>query len=157
MVNYILSSLFFHVFLAVLLVVPRVNTIPPTKIEVTLIQKDRKQQKQVYQVKHVKLGKPPGAIPKGSKIDLKDYADQLKALVDPIFVENLIGKKYAGLNIIVLLSVSRSGMITNVTVKKSSGNRGYDELAVKTFWQVKKIPKPPEELVKLGIIWELST
>jgi TonB family protein len=159
MINYLLTSTFIHAAILLSLVYsPKVNTSGATQTEVTLIQKG--ESAPILQP----LGKPliPGQsgvkVKKVQKVDMTDYANQLKMVVDPVWVSKLepyqskLTKTY---EIIILLSVDNYGRITSMRVKKSSGDSNLDALAVETFKEIGSIPKPPESVVKDGIEWAL--
>lgn len=138
---------------------PEVNTIEGnTKIEVEIYPKTSKSQKPLKNsfIRKSLIPRPgPTNTKKDDKIDLTDYANQLKAVVDPVWVRNIQGvhKNYS---LICLIFVSRSGSIRSVKVIKSSGYADIDQIAVNTFREVGTLPQPPDIIVEKGIEWELS-
>ncbi len=90
---------------------------------------------------------------------MTDYANRLKAVVDPVWVGHIeplrahLKKHY---EIIILLSVDKRGNIYRVKIKKGCGDTFYDELAIQTFREIGTIPIPPELVVKDGIEWTLN-
>lgn len=158
MINYLLTSTFIHaIILLGLCSLPNVLTSESPPVSVTLIEREQKPFELPTSRKSLIPRPGSGQQKNNPKIDLKDYSDRLKAIIDPIFVKNLGQNNYHNLNVILLLSVNSYGKIVNVIVQKSSGNKGYDKLAVDSIWEAKEIPAPSEELVKLGIEWSFST
>lgn len=135
----------------------KVNIPRGIPIQVILIEKHERAPILPTQRKPLKTGSGSKSSKTHPKIDLKDYSDRLKAIIDPIFVAKMGQNNYHNLNVILLLSVNSYGKIVNVVVQKSSGNKGYDKIAVDSIWEAKEVPPPPEELVKLGIEWSFST
>lgn len=163
MLNYILTSFFFHVALMLALVytVP-VNISSGEKIEVNIVETPKFHRQPPilnYSRKYAEPGDGPSSSKKVEKIDMTDYANQLKALVDPIWYAKI--KRYhlpptVFLSTEVLIFPDKYGMIISVKVIKSSGSWDFDQLAVQALREVKQIPKPPDSLVKEGIEWEFS-
>lgn len=164
MTEYLLASIFIHgALLLGLYFSPEVNTSGGAdKIAVEIIEKKKMDQKPFIlpsPTKPLIPGKDGAKAEKHEQIDIKDYGDQLKVLVDPVWVSNLepykaqLTKTY---EIIVLLSVDKYGKITNITIQKGSGVRKLDQLAINTFREIGSVPKPPEVVVKDGIEWTLT-
>jgi TonB family protein len=108
--------------------------------------------------KYAKLGPGAKSHQKTEKVDMTEYANRLKAIVDPRWVEKIQpyqSKLKHVYEIIILLSVDFHGNVYRVTVKKSSGDQFFDDLAVQTFREIGTIPIPPKSLVKDGIEWSL--
>jgi len=163
MVNYILTSLFFHVALMLALVytVP-VNTSSGDQVQVNIVEKSKIHSQAPilnYSRKLLKLGNGVHGSKKVQKFDMSDYGNRLKAIVDPVWVSHIepyqahLLKTY---QIIVLLSIDKHGNIYRVKIKKGSGDSFFDNLAVQTFREIGTIPIPPESVVKDGIEWSLT-
>jgi TonB family protein len=159
MFNYLLTSGLIH--LAILLSLclsPELNIPEASKVQVTLIQKEQNGPILPSYRKPLKLLGSGFGGKKVQKVDMTAYANQLKALVDPRWVEKIepyqskLNHQY---EIIVLLSVDKHGNIYRVTVKKGSGDQFFDNLAVQTFREIGTVPIPPESVVKDGIEWSL--
>jgi TonB family protein len=165
MINYLLTSTFIHAAILLgLCYTPgcikseatEVNTSGAVKTEVTFIQKAES-----APILHT-LGKPlirgqnVGLAQKVQKVDMSDYANQLKATVDPIWIGK-IGPYQSKLSqtyeIIVLLLIDKYGRVSNMKIKKSSGVPKLDELALSVFRDIGAIPNPPESVVKEGVEW----
>ena len=163
MINYLLTSFFIHSFILLSLSYsPELNT---SKIEVNIIEKSKKQDqapilnKISYTRKYVKTHGPGFGTKKQQKVDMTDYGNQLKALVDPVWVGHIQpyqAKLLHRYEIIVLLSVDKHGNIYRITIKKGSGDQFFDNLAVQTFREIGQVPIPPELVVKDGIEWSLN-
>lgn len=171
MFEYLLTSTFIH--LAILLSLwytpVSLNTSGATKIEVNIVEKSKTPIQKTESppilpnsptVAKLLIPGERGAKPqKRPEVSIKDYADLLKSIVDPVWVSNLEPYK-SQLNqiyeIIVLLSVNKSGTITNIRITKSSGVRALDQLAINTFKEIGSIPNPLEVIVKDGLEWTLT-
>lgn len=171
MLNYLLTSFFLHAILLLALYYYAPGTASASKaggaekIEVTVKEKREalkfKPQAPILPKRSKRIEHGPGEGSKGNdqKVDLTDYGNQLKAVVDPVWIA-----KIAPLNLPatlfllteVLLFPDRYGNIISVKVIKSSGSRDFDQLALDALREVRQIPQPPESLVKEGIIWEFS-
>lgn len=163
MLNWLLVSFFFH--LALLLALsssPRVNTSEAETLEVNIVSAPKfHQQAPIFPPlsKPLKSHEPGFGGEKHQEIDLTDYGNKIKSIVDPIWVSHIkpyqahLKKNY---EIIVLLLVNEHGNIYNIRVKKSSGDQRFDDLAVKTFREIGSLPIPPELVVKEGIEWTLN-
>lgn len=169
-------SLLIHVVLAFLLVhMVGLNTSSGDKIEVKLIQKDGKV---LFPPTSAKSAKPRSTGIKDTKgpksgkngkvntprssdsIDLSTYANQLKVVVDPVWYRNIapyLGKTGKNYFTEVLIFLDKSGNVRSVKILKSSGYSEVDQVALNTFREIATLPKPPEVLVKEGIIWTFST
>lgn len=93
-------------------------------------------------------------------VKLQDYADQLKSVVDPVWyakVKSILPEVNTYFETNVLIFLDRDGNIVSVKIIKSSGNETFDNVATDTLKQISKLPKPPESLIKEGIIWSFST
>lgn len=163
MLNYLLTSFFFHagIMLALLYTVP-VNTSSSERIEVNIVQAHKfHQQPPILSTspKYAKHGDGGGKAKKLEKVDLTDYGNRLKSIVDPVWVGHIrpyqahIIHKY---EIIVLLSVDKHGNIYRIHLKKSSGDTFFDDLAIQTFREIGSVPIPPESVIKDGIEWSLT-
>lgn len=164
MEQYLLTSFFFHAAIALALVYTTpVNTSGGETIEVNIQSRPKfKLQAPILPTprKYAKHGEGVGAKGKSQKIDLSNYANQVKAVVDPVWVskvEPLHLPQNVFLLTEVLLFPDKYGSIVSVKITKSSGSRDFDRLAIQALNEVKRIPKPPESLIKEGIIWEFST
>src|SRR5580698_4582646 len=163
MVNYLLTSFFFHVALMLALVytVP-VNTSSGDRIEVNIVQTPKFHRQPPilnYSRKYAKPGDGPLGGKKVEKIDLNDYATKLKSIVDPIWCAKIMRfhlPPTVFLATEVLIFPDKYGMIVSVKITKSSGNRDFDRIVIETLREVRQIPKPSDSLVKEGIIWEFS-
>lgn len=166
--DYLPHSLFGHAVIAFLIMhMSPVNTSSGEKIEVTIVETDAKVLFPPTPDKPAKQGQPSPQEEKGPKsgsisspdtppapeIDLTEYANQLKVLIDPIWYSNI--KPYLGKHFFteVLIFVDNSGRIKEVKVIKSSGYKEIDKIAVDTFYDVGTLPNPPEIVIKEGIIW----
>jgi TonB family protein len=163
MLNYLLTSSFIHAIIIMgLISVPVVNTSSNDKLEVNIVEKSKFHPQPPllsYSRKSLKVGNGEPAGKKVEKIDLTDYANQLKALVDPIWYSKIMQYHLPPtlfLSTIVLIYPDKYGMILSVKILKSSGNRGFDQLALDALHEVKQIPKPSDLLVKEGIEWDFS-
>ena len=164
MINYILTSFFFHVaiFLALLYISP-VNTSEGATIEVNIVSGPKTPDQKVFHSvsrKYAKSGPGVGASKNDEKIDLSDYANRLKAAVDPVWydkIQPLHLPKSLFLTTEVLLFPDKYGNIVSIKVIKSSGSVDFDKLATDALREVGRLPKPPDLLVKDGIIWTFST
>lgn len=91
-------------------------------------------------------------------LTLQDYADQLKAIVDPIWYSDIL-KVVASTGIYyetkLLIFLDKYGSIISVKVIESSGRRDIDQVALNVLKQVGTLPKPPESLTE-GITWSFS-
>lgn len=167
MVNYLLTSFFIHAAILLALFYIQIGGASGgEKIEVNIVEGSKspkmRDQKVFHSVsrKYAKHGPGEGTPEKGEKIDLTDYANQLKTLVDPVWygkIEPLHLPKTLFLTTEVLLFPDKYGSIVSVKVVKSSGSRDFDQLAIDALREVNKLPKPSDSLVKEGIIWEFST
>ena len=164
MINHLLTSFFFHVgvLLALLYTMP-VPMSTGEKIEVNI----RESSKQHFQApilpsgrKSLIRGEGAGTHKKTPEVDMTEYANQLKAVVDPVWVGKIRPLNLPS-NVFLLTEVllfpDKYGNIIKVKVIKSSGSRDFDKLALDALREVKQIPKPPESLVKEGIIWSFSS
>lgn len=102
--------------------------------------------------KKAKLG---GA--KLTQADMTEYANQVKALVDPEWVQE-IQVYLQNHNVLftteVLILFDTYGKITSVKIVKSSGSYTIDHIALNTLKTVNTFPKPPIGLN--NIIWSFS-
>lgn len=164
MINYLLTSTFIHAgLLLALCFSPAVNTSGgEERLEIKL----RESRKIVQQApilptlaKPLILGRGGGKVYKEQKVDMTQYANQLKAAVDPVWYSHVHGleshllKKYTT---IVLLFPDKHGNIKSMKIVKGSGDEMLDTLAIQTFREVGQIPIPPESLIKEGIEWEFT-
>lgn len=138
-----------------------VNTSSSDNIEVNIIQAPK-----FHQVapilptshKYAKSGNGSNGAKKISKVDMTDYGNRLKSIIDPLWVprikpfQNKLTRQY---EIIVLLSVDKRGNIYRVVLKKSCGKKFFDDLAIEIFSEVGVVPIPPEPVIKSGIEWSL--
>lgn len=100
-----------------------------------------------------------GAKPRHSaapEVDLSVYANQLKVLVDPKWVQNSVGFNKRKYSLEVLILVLANGNIKSIKVIKSSGYLDLDETAIATLREVGSFPPPPSAVIKDGLIWEFS-
>lgn len=164
MVNYLLASTFIHsaILLGLCFSPDSLITSGTTKVEVNIIQKTKKQETAPLLHTPSKLlntGTGTGGRKIEAKIDMTDYANQLKAVVDPVWVRKIApyrNKFNRSYTTIVLIFPDRSGRIVLSRVIQSSGLPGLDNMALQTFREIGSIPIPPEALVKEGIIWEFT-
>lgn len=164
MMNYLLTSTFIHagILLGLCYTPVSVNTSGGDKVEVKIVEKTKKlDQAPILPTSRKPLIPGPGAgkSEKHEEVDMTDYANQLKAAVDPVWVAKIepfrsnLSRTY---QIIVLLFPDIHGKVVSIRIVKSSGNRSLDALAIQTFREVGQLPKPPESLVKEGIEWEFT-
>lgn len=166
MPNYYLTSFFIHAGVLILLYngAP-VNKGGADKISVNIVerQKFRPQppilKKNSVSRKYAKTGTGKNESKKETKVDLNDYANQLKAIVDPIWVSkmqplNLPPSLF--LSTIVLIFPDLYGRIVSVKIIKSSGSKDFDRLALDAVREAGSFPKPPDSLIKDGIEWNFS-
>lgn len=168
MMDYVVASFLIHVFLIVLVLFsPKVNI--PITGGATIIEVDfNTPKKQKKNSDTTILATPPKPLIPGSgqnvntikkKIKLEDYTDRVKSVVDPVFYKmyNLVQthfiKKYTTE---VLLFPTKSGRIATMKINHSSGNKEFDDLALKALMEVGVIPEPPPELITEGILWTFS-
>lgn len=164
MMNYLLTSTFIHagILLSLCYTPVSVNTSGGDRVEVKIVEKTKKlDQAPILPTSRKPLIPGPGAgkAEKHEQVDLTDYANQLKAAVDPVWyshVHGLEGKLSQRLTTIVLLFPDMYGKVVSIRIVKSSGNKSLDALAIQTFREVGQLPKPPESLVKEGIEWEFT-
>jgi TonB family protein len=166
MINYLLTSFFIHAafFLSLYYSVPQATTSKAggEKIEVNIreVPKFHLQAPILPQHdKYAKHGPGPGARGKEQKVDMTEYGNQLKAVVDPVWLSkvqplNLPTKLFLATE--VLLFPDTYGNIISMKILTPSGSKDFDQLALEALREVKQIPKPPESLVKEGIRWEFS-
>lgn len=143
-----------------------INIIKDGPIEVNIIQKSSKFIKNhksstflPSRVKPLKTHKGDFGTKKTPKIDLKDYADHLKAIIDPVYYNKILPyltQNNLHLRTICLLFVNERGMILSVKIIESSGRKDIDQVALDTFNQVKSLPKPPTLVLQKGIEWEFK-
>lgn len=103
--------------------------------------------------------KPSQGALGGPPVKLEDYADHLKAAVDPVWyakMRPLMSSIHKVYTTNVLLFPDTYGNIVSVKVIGSSGRRDLDQAALDTFRKIGRLPKPPELLVKEGIIWDFT-
>ena len=166
-IKYILTSTFLHgLFLITLVMVPNLNTNSSDKIEVTIISKIIKISKKSenalihpYTLKPSKTGRGESGQQKTPKIDLKDYADQIKVIVDPVYynrIQPYLTQNNVHYTTLCLIFVDKYGMIVSIKVIESSGRKDIDQVAIDTFNQVKSLPKPPTLVIEKGIEWEFK-
>ncbi len=169
--NYLPQSLFIHAaFAFIVLHLPAVNTSSGVnKIDIDFVAKDQKPLFPTTSAKSLKQGKhdtskekgpkkgvnTPAQEQKGEKVDLTDYANRLKIVVDPVWVRN-IGPARPAFTVEVFINVDKAGNIGELRIIKSSGFVDVDRIAITTFREVGVLPIPPEILVKEGIIWAFS-
>lgn len=161
MINYILFSIGFHVLCLILLGhAPGLNTSPaPSNVEINIVEHPKKVndapilQKSPTRPKYAKLGERDSKVKKEQKVDMMDYANQLKAKVDPVFVAKNRGQFGTGLQAIISFYPKQNGEITNIRVLRSSGNKNFDRMCIDTLLEVGFIPPPPAELTVKGVEW----
>ncbi len=164
MMNYLLTSGFIHAgLLLALTLTPAVNTSQGKENISFNIRHTFKphEQKPILSTSPKLLipGKGAGKPHQPEKVDMSDYANRLKAAVDPIWYNHVhlleahLLKKYTT---IVLLFPDKHGNIVHIKVVKGSGDSTLDALAIQTFREVGQIPIPPESLIKEGIEWEFT-
>jgi TonB family protein len=180
LIEYIAYSVVMHLaaLLAVLYTPVSVNTSAAggDKIEVIVTEKRPERKTVIIPPTPGKYAKPrPGKIahekePKGElnpsdiaagglPIKLEDYADELKAKVDPIWyakMQPIIPKLSRVYTTNVLLFLDKYGNVRSVKIMQSSGRSDIDQAALETFKEVGRLPKPPESLIKEGIIWDFT-
>jgi TonB family protein len=89
-------------------------------------------------------------------LDLSEYGDQVKVIVDPVWVKNITPHLGRPFHIEVFILPDVHGNIKQIKILKSSGNPKIDSIALQTFREVGQIPAPPPHLTKEGIIWDFS-
>lgn len=154
--NFIATSFVLHSVLAfVLLQSNKVNTASAAiPVEISYQQSQKPLLPSVSR-KYAESGGEGNNTKKEEKIDLSDYANQLKILVDPVWVS--YAKNFSRNYLVtVMIYPDESGKIISVSIKKSSGFSDVDLAALKTFKIVKTIPKPPDIIVQKGIEWDFS-
>jgi TonB family protein len=157
--NLILASFFAHFF--ILFFMSTSTKDEPVKIDVSYVNTTKndstgqKPLKPHTPRKSLNPGKGDTSSENSEKVDLTDYGNRLKVLVDPIWIRNVrhIDKDFY---ILVSILVEKNGTIKSIKIIKSSGYVELDELAIQTFREVGKFPQPPEIVVQKGIEWELS-
>lgn len=179
--DYLLTSGFMHLAVMLgLLYTPVFNTSGGAdKIDIKIIEKEKtpatvllppsppkyaKSRRPIdTKEKGPKPGKPNPQIESGlteiPAIELTNYADQLKSVVDPVWyakIMPIMSRIPHGTQTNVLLFLDKYGTVLSVKVIKSSGIREVDQIAIETFWSIGSLPKPPEKLVKEGIIWDFG-
>lgn len=171
--DYIIASSFLHltVMLALICAAPEVNTISQSgPIEVKIIQKSKNTAIVVSPPKSLIPGRDglntkkeeksdvlnSGGEKEVPEVDLETYADYVKAKVDPIWIHNIskvLNKVPPNITTEVLVAVAQSGKILSTKILKSSGNSLYDKTVLETLEMASSLPKPPEIVIKDGIIW----
>ena len=165
--NYLLTSTFIHaaILLSLCLSPDPTTTQGRENIEVNIRNSFKKVeqppilQKSQTLPKYAKLGQGPSKQEKEQQIDMSQYANQLKAVVDPVWYSHVHGledRLNRKLTTIVLLFPDKHGNIKSIRIVKGSGSSDLDALAIQTFREVGTIPNPPDSLVKEGIEWEFS-
>ncbi len=153
MVNYLLVSFLAHsVLLLSFWGAPDFRNTSP--VEVKFVEKAEVKQK----AQNLPTSGKPLIPGPERKEKIKNYGELLKSIVDPIWVskvDGLRGQRNKVYEIIVLLSVSKSGIINSIRIGKSSGVASFDALAIETFREIGRIPNPPESVVEHGIEWSL--
>ncbi len=164
-IEYITASFLMHLTATLVLIsaAPEVNTL--SKIEVNIVEPPKIQkmappaQSPPKPLKSGRPGSDAPILPGEGKKTLETYAEELKAIVDPVWYVKLrpilhtMDRVYTTN---VLLFPDKYGNIVSVKVVGSSGRRDLDQIALDTFRSIGKIPKPPEALVKEGILWDFS-
>ncbi len=159
MINYLLTSFFLHAIILAGLLFSPVSLNTSAKIEVNIVENHKKQESPPLlptSPKSLIPSREGGKVTKHQEIDMSEYANQLKAIVDPIWYRNIhefINKPHKRFITIVLLFLDNSGSIKSVRVVKRSGNSSFDNLAIQTFRESGQLPIPPELLIKEGIEW----
>lgn len=162
--DYVVFSLLVHLLLLVsLATLPKLNTYRET-IEVTVNTPRKTSKGQVgailpYSRKPSISGRGTGSNKQHPKINLDDYAAQCKMALDSTWLEmyqNMQTHFSHVYTTFLLLSVDKYGRIIKVTVKTSSGNQLFDQLALDAVKAVGTLPTPPSELVTEGILWSFS-
>lgn len=160
---YILSSVIHYVLFLSLLYCTPISTSKEAPVEVSIITKSTKSNV-LYQndtilptqAKPLIRGHGAGNNTKLKPVDLKNYADKVKSVVDPIFYamyqeqSGTFSKVYTTE---VLLFPDKYGRILSMKVITRSGNPKFDSLALAALRDAGSIPAPPDQLIKEGIIW----
>ncbi len=166
MLNYLLTSGLIHsaILLSLCLSPDSPSSQSRGNIEVNILESSKKVDqapilpKLPTSPKYAKLGRGASSQEKEQEIDLTDYANQLKSIVDPVWVSKISpyqSKLKHQYEIIVLLFVQKSGKIRAILIKKGSGDSELDKLALDTFREIGNVPIPPESVVEHGIEWDL--
>lgn len=163
-IDYILSSFVVHLAVILLLLSGTpvsLNTSKTNKdVEVKFVGNPKNSTFLPTPAKSLKSGSGQIRATQHPKIDLKTYADQLKAIVDPVYYSKImpiLNQNNKNLTTIILFFPNSYGRIVSMQVIKSSGSPEIDQVAIDTLNEVGSIPKPPELLVKEGIEWSFIT
>lgn len=129
---------------------------PPTKVEVTFIETAPQAPiltKNSFTRKYAKSRGGAKPVKKEQKFDMTIYANQVKAVVDPIFTAKSNASGLSHLSASILFYPKENGEITNIKVLESSGNKKFDKLCVDSLMEVGFIPPPPARITTEGIVW----
>lgn len=180
LVEYIISSIMMHLaaLLAVLYSPVSLNTPAggADKIEVNIVEKQKEQKNIRLPPSPRKLLIPRSGAPivqkepegemkpseessGGPPVPIEGYADELKSIIDPVWYAKLrpiLPNITKVITTNVLLFLDKYGNVVSVKIIKSSGRKDIDQAALDTFRSIGKLPKPPEVVIKDGIIWDFT-
>lgn len=79
---------------------------------------------------------------------LMEYYQEIKSRIDKQFNKFLKDKTFShGLKVKILCGADAKGNILNPSIKQSSGDIEFDQLAISVLLNLKKLPEPPKEIV----------
>lgn len=90
------------------------------------------------------------------------FYKKIKVQVDKEWNKHFIEKEFKDptLEVLIQLSVDRYGNILKVVVDKQSNNKQFDAVALNVFKRIKRVEKPPKELMNnqkfVYILWAFS-
>lgn len=113
------------------------------------------------------LDEGSGGTPKEAKdLILTTYADQIKAVVDPIYytlvikkLEELRAQGSVTLTTEITVIIDKTGDIKSTRITKSCGDANLDAYATRTFRSISTLPAPPKEIILNGrteLIWTFT-
>ncbi len=79
---------------------------------------------------------------------LMEYFHSIKSRLNKQFHKVLKDKTFSqGLKVKIFCGADAKGNILNPSIKQSSGDTEFDQLALNVLLNLKKLPKPPKEIV----------
>lgn len=159
--DFILFSLLTHGILLGLLTLPNVNTSSAAKVEIELREVNTTESKESLQKpmkpptssKYANRGEHGSNSKENEEIDLTEYSNRVKIVVDPVWVRNinpLVGERFY-VEVFVLPDVN--GNIKEIKILKLNGNAKIRQIIERTFREVGILPTPPKAISEQGIIW----